>query len=424
MPTVLGVTNEIQPGRYNRLTFHRFCCIKRCIITRLFGSFLLLYSEGGIVMAKVLLVEDEEQTRTSYQELLTRMGHEVFSARDAEEAKSIILSEEELDVALVDRILPGEEDGMAVLRFIQANQPLCQAVLVSGYPSFSSASEALRAHAFDYLTKPLQIAKLCQVLDAALAEKATLEKGMLDTERTKNGYEQLKSKQEVLRHDMRSLLIGIVGFANILMDKTPLDDTQMAYCKHIRRLGVQLENMVNTYLNICNLERRASRLDKATFNFFDLIRQSRNTLHFLADEKNIDISIINNRRMFSIDDVLFFQGNRMYLQNAIDNLVKNAIEASPPDKRVKIKIKDTHDQLSLSIHNWGVVPEDVRSKFFEKYASSGKKNGLGLGTYLAKLAIEEHGGHIGVTSSEDEGTEVFITLSIPRPEQNNQPCKM
>jgi len=365
-------------------------------------------------MAKVLLVEDEEETRSAYQELLAHMGHDVFSAKDAGEAKAIISSEEDLDVALVDRILPGEEDGLTILRFIQTTQPLCRSILLSGYPSFNSASEAIRASAFAYLTKPVQIAQLCRVIDAALAEKTAREKGILDAERSKEGYEDLKSKQQILRHDMRSMLVGIIGFVNLLMNKTSLDGTQMEYCRQIRRFGIQLESMVNTYLNISDLEEESFQLAKAEFNLFDIVRQSKNTLHFLAEEKNLDISIINNKKMFSIGDVLSFEGNRMYLQNAIDNLVKNAIEASPPDKRVKIKVTDRGERLSISIHNWGAVPQDVHSTFFEKHATSGKKHGFGLGTYVAKLAVEEHGGEVNFTSSEHEGTKVFIALPFPK----------
>jgi signal transduction histidine kinase len=361
-------------------------------------------------MAKVLLVEDEEETRSTYHQLLAHMGHDVLSAKDAGEAKAIISSEEDLDVALVDRILPGKEDGLAVLKFIQITQPLCRAILVSGYPSFDSASEAIRANAFAYLTKPVEIAQLGKVIDAALAEKTAREARILDAQRSKEGYEDLKSKQQILRHDMRSMLVGIVGFANLLMNKTSLDGIQMEYCRQIRRFGIQLESMVNTYLNISDLEEESFQLAKVKFNLFDIVRQSRNTLHFLAEEKNLDISIINNKKMFSIGDVLSFEGNRMYLQNAVDNLVKNAIEASPPDKHVKIKVTDRGERLTISIHNWGTVPQDVRARFFEKHATSGKKHGLGLGTYVAKLAIKEHGGDVSFTSTEDEGTKVYITL--------------
>jgi signal transduction histidine kinase len=367
-------------------------------------------------MARVLLVEDEDGTRGSYTEIMSLMGHEVFPAANAEEARSIILSEEDLDVALVDRILPGQEDGLAILRFLQDSQPLCQAILVTGYPDFDSASEALRTKAFDYLTKPVRTEELSRTINAAVAEKTARERKILEAKKSREGFEALRSKQEILQHDMRSLLVGIIGFANLLMDKTALDATQMEYCKQIRRYGVQLENMVNTYLSISDLEKRAFQLEKTTFNLFEVIRQSRRTLQFLALEKNVEISIINNKRMFSIEDVLPFHGNRMYLQNALDNLVKNAIEASPPDGRVKLKIKDGQERLSISIHNLGIVPDDVLPIFFEKYVTSGKKNGLGVGTYMARLVIEEHGGDIGVSSSEDEGTEVLMTLPVSAPQ--------
>jgi signal transduction histidine kinase len=370
-------------------------------------------------MARILLVDDDEAIRSVFEHTVREMGHEVFSAGNAQEAKSMISSQKDLDVALVDRILPGDEDGLDILRFIQTERPLCRTIIISGYPSFDSASEALRANAYDYLAKPIQKSQLYDTLNGACEEKKRLEKRALEVERSRKGYEDLKSKQEILQHDMRSLVIGIVGFSNLLIDKTPLSKVQLEYCKHIRQCGLHLGNMVNTYLDISNLERESFRLNKTRFNLLDLVRQSRKTLHFLADEKNVDISIINNKRMLSIDDVISFEGDRMYLQNALDNLLKNAIEASPPDRRVKIKVKNKNTRLVLALHNWGTVPKDVRASFFEKYATSGKKDGLGLGSYMAKLVVDAHGGKIEVRSSENAGTEV--TMALPLPYQDEQP---
>jgi signal transduction histidine kinase len=363
-------------------------------------------------MARVLLVDDDEEIRALYEQIVQDMGHDVLLAKDAEEAKSVIQPEENLDVALVDRILPGEEDGLDILKFIQANHPICQTIIISGHPSFDSASEALRANAHDYLAKPVKKEQLCGAVTAALEEKRAIEKRTLDVEMSRKGFEELKSKQEMLQHDMRSLVIGIVGFSNLLVDKTPLSKVQLEYCKQIRQCGLQLGNMVNSYLDISNLERESFRLNKTRFNLLDIVKQSRKTLHFLADEKNVDIAMINNKKMLSIDDVITFEGDRMYLQNAVDNLVKNAIEASPPDKRIKIRVKNGQKRLLISIHNWGTVPETVRSSFFEKYVTAGKKDGLGLGSYMAKLVADAHGGQIGVTSSQNAGTEVFMAFPL------------
>ncbi|MFH1075995.1 MAG: response regulator [Pseudomonadota bacterium] len=272
-------------------------------------------------MARVLIVDDEDEIRFLYKQLLSEAGHLVFVASDAEEAKAILLKED-IDVGLIDRILPGEESGLDILRFIQAERPLCKTILISGYPTFHSASEALRHNAFDYLTKPVGRIKLCETIESAFKQKQLHKQEMLAAEESKKNYEVLRSKQELLQHDMRSMLIGIAGFVNLLINRTILDDTQLEYCKQIQHCSIQLENMINTYLDISRLERPCVELARIEFNFLDIVRQSRKTLHFLADEKNVEISLIYNRKMLSLDDIILFEGDRTYLQSTIDNLVK------------------------------------------------------------------------------------------------------
>jgi signal transduction histidine kinase len=75
-----------------------------------------------------------------------------------------------------------------------------------------------------------------------------------------------------------------------------------------------------------------------------------------------------------------------------------------------VRIKDLSEYVSISIHNWGTIPEDVRYTFFEKYASSGKKSGVGLGTYIVQLVVKAHDGEITMNSSDDEGTDISIIL--------------
>ena len=361
-------------------------------------------------MAKVLIVDDENGIRNTFSRLISRMGHEVFTAEDVDEAKALLLTQSDFDVPLVDRVFPGTETGLDIIEFLRARQPLCQAIVVSGFPTFDSASEALRLNVFDYLAKPVSHEELCQVVDAALKEKKLYEEKALDAEKERKGYEELKTKQEMLQHDMRSLLIGITGFANLLISRTTLDETQMEYCNGILQCSIHLENMVNTYLDVCNLEEETFQLEKAEFNILDAVRQSRRALRFLADEKNVAISLIFNKRIVGKDDVLLYEGHRMYFQNAVNNLLKNAIEASPQDRTVKIKIKDTNDSILVGIQNLGVIPKDIRHTFFEKYVSSGKKSGVGLGTYMAYLVARAHKGQIDFKSTEEKGTEVLMTL--------------
>lgn len=221
-----------------------------------------------------------------------------------------------------------------------------------------------------------------------------------------------KDMERMLRHDMRSQIIAIVGFAKRLIEHTVLSESQTEYCRHIRQCGMELENMIETYLDTSRLEQGPFVLKKESFNLMEVIKRSRDALRDLADRKNANINILLNKRLYSIEDNLSFLGDKIFLQNAFNNLLKNAIEASPKDMSVKIKVRQHSDHVEISIHNWSVVPEEIRGAFFEKYASAGKQHGIGLGTYMAKLVTESHGGDIAFRTSNNEGTTILINLPL------------
>ncbi len=222
-----------------------------------------------------------------------------------------------------------------------------------------------------------------------------------------------KDMEKMLRHDMRSHLVSIVGLAKCLLNKTELSKVQQKYCCQIEHSGRQLGKMVETYLDVTRLENGSYRPQKKPFNFMDIVAQTRRNLRDMADRKNVAIVIIFNKVMYALEHRLPFVGDRIYLQNTLDNLVKNAIEASPKNRSVKIKVKHEDRRIWVSIHNWGMVPEQIRPRFFDKYVTAGKKNGTGLGTYMARLVVTSHGGSISLSgSSEDEGTTVMIELPL------------
>ncbi len=221
-----------------------------------------------------------------------------------------------------------------------------------------------------------------------------------------------RDMEKMLRHDMRSHLIGIVGLACRLLEKTPLDEKQREYCCQIRQCGLQMEKMVETYLDVTRMEHGSFKPRNDRFNFMDIVARSRGLLRELADKKNVNIVIIFNKSMYSLEDYLPFVGDKVCLQNALNNLVKNAIEASPENRTVKIKVKDRGDHLCVSVHNWGVIPKEIRNRLFEKYATAGKKNGTGLGAYMAYLVVTSHGGKLSFRSSDSEGTTVVMKLPV------------
>lgn len=221
-----------------------------------------------------------------------------------------------------------------------------------------------------------------------------------------------RDMERMLRHDMRSQLVGIVGLVNRLLERTSLNPTQNEYCRLIRKCGMDLEEMIQNYLDAAKLEQASFTLRREHFNLLETVKHARDTLRELADKKNINIVIIFSHKVYSIDDHLVYFGDRLYLQNALNNLLKNAVEASPKDTTIKIKTKKKEESIEVSIHNWSAVPEEIHSTFFDKYVSAGKREGTGLGTYMARLVAEQHGGTISFNSSKNEGTTVVMELPV------------
>ncbi len=101
----------------------------------------------------------------------------------------------------------------------------------------------------------------------------------------------------------------------------------------------------------------------------------------------------------------------MLVRTALENLLKNALEATPDFDEVTVRVS-ADNVCTISIHNGQPVPAAVRDRFFEKYATSGKTTGTGLGTYSAKMCTEAMGGCIGMTTSEKEGTTVTVQFPL------------
>lgn len=97
------------------------------------------------------------------------------------------------------------------------------------------------------------------------------------------------------------------------------------------------------------------------------------------------------------------------------NLLKNAIQASPPDQTVTLSLAKTDDALVLSVRDRGPgIPEDERATLFDMFYSK-RNHGIGLGLALVKQIVDAHGGSIEVLGHEP-GTEMRVEL----PSYSNQ----
>jgi len=122
--------------------------------------------------ARILVVDDEPDLRTLYELTLLREGHRVETAENLKQAQAL-LAEHRFDVMITDMRLP-DGLGMSLITDIKANARDERCVVITAYGSAQNAVEALKAGAFDYLTKPVDLKQFRAVVASAVRSSGAL----------------------------------------------------------------------------------------------------------------------------------------------------------------------------------------------------------------------------------------------------------
>ncbi len=121
-------------------------------------------------MAKILVVDDELSMRQFLEILLKKEGHEVVCAPDGQEALSRFGSQD-FDLIISDIKMP-KVDGLELLRKVKEKRPTLAVIMVTAYASPEDAIAAMKAGAYDYLTKPFKLEEIKSVIQNALEHTA------------------------------------------------------------------------------------------------------------------------------------------------------------------------------------------------------------------------------------------------------------
>ncbi|MEJ2685298.1 MAG: sigma 54-interacting transcriptional regulator [Candidatus Sulfobium sp.] len=123
---------------------------------------------------RILVIDDEESIRYTFESFLLDEGYSVDTARDYNEAVGC-LNDADFDLVFADVVLPGGKTGIDVFRELRSRNLDCPVVMITGDPNVESASDAVRLGAFDYIPKPLRQETLLRVAAMALKHKAITE---------------------------------------------------------------------------------------------------------------------------------------------------------------------------------------------------------------------------------------------------------
>ena len=222
--------------------------------------------------------------------------------------------------------------------------------------------------------------------------------------------EFLKNTISDISHQLKTPLAALNIYNGLLQD----GDMELSAVKEFADLSEQeldrIEILVQNLLKITKLDAGAIVLEKATENVADMMRDIE--LHFAYRARQEKKEII-----LSGSDHLSLFCDRDWLNEAIDNIVKNAFDHTESGATIRVAWKELPSgvQIVITDNGCGIHPEDIHHIFKRFYRSrfSKDKQGIGLGLPLAKAIVEAHNGTIEVDSELGIGTTFTMNFLIP-----------
>ena len=207
-------------------------------------------------------------------------------------------------------------------------------------------------------------------------------------------------------HDLKNPLNSIINASqNISAEK---QNTNM------KQSGKQMLNMVLNILDVHKYENTQMTVDKIEHSLFEISKNAISNVFFLAEQKNI---IINNKIALGTG----VKCDKEIIERVFVNIMTNAIKYTPVNGIITLEINNNSEMDTLAYTNIKItdsgqgIPQGQIHRVFNKFAqvsakSSGKIRSTGLGLTFCKLAVEAHGGNIGVESNEGKGAAFWFTL--------------
>ena len=222
-------------------------------------------------------------------------------------------------------------------------------------------------------------------------------------------------------HELKTPITSIKGFVETLMDGALNNrDDAMRFLKIIAKQADRLHSIIEDLLNLSRIEQEEGRhrIHLEPCRLLLVVQSAVDFCRPKAQEKEIEIEI-------SGTDDLEIPVNPPLLEQAVINLVDNAIKYSGSRQKVKVNLAQQNPHVTIGIQDWGCgIGSDHLNRIFERFyrvdkARSRKLGGTGLGLAIVKHISQIHGGFVTVESTLGQGS--LFTIHLPTQDNGTSP---
>ncbi len=355
---------------------------------------------------RIMIVDDAPQNLQLLESMLENQGCQVFAMPSGEMALKA-LDRDRPHLILLDVRMPGL-DGYEVCARLKADPQFKEipVLFLSALNEPADKVRAFQAGGVDYIAKPFQLAEVearvrCQLeLLEQRRELQASHRRLQEMERLRDGLFHM------VVHDMRSPLTGLSMSLSMLGALLPKGDSELAaYLESAQRSTRWLSGMALELLDISRLESSQMPLDKMPGDLLTVAWGVRDACGSPNDQQRLRVEAAGPVRAV-FDPSL--------IQRVLTNLVDNAFKFIEEDGWVKIVFRKENGHVLVSvIDNGPGIPPEFHGKIFEKFGQVENRQrqlGTGLGLAFCKLAVEAHGGRIGVQSEVGHGSTFWFTI--------------
>ncbi|MEM9217778.1 MAG: hybrid sensor histidine kinase/response regulator [Cyanobacteria bacterium P01_F01_bin.150] len=358
-------------------------------------------------MAKILIIENEDTTRTSLKQILELNDFDVLIASNGIEG--IKLAKRALpDLILCDVMMP-VLNGHQVLKMLKKRSATATIpfIFLTAKSYQSNIREGMNLGADDYLIKPIKITDLLTCIQTKLQKKE------LQRQKSEVKLKTLRTNlSRSMPHELNTPLNGIIGLAKILTENSDpeVQELSQGIVESGERLHLTISKiLIYTELELAKCSPEESSLIKSarTISTAPLIEVIAEQIAEKAHRKP-DLQLKLQPGDISMSSFFF--------KRLLEELIDNAFKFSENGDAVIIRNHWDHDQMILTVqdHGRGMKPEQIAevAAYMQFERKIYEQQGMGLGLVIAKYIAELQGGSFKISSQPEVGTAVQIELPL------------
>lgn len=211
-------------------------------------------------------------------------------------------------------------------------------------------------------------------------------------------------------HDLRTPMTTISGFVDGILDGTIPPESERHYLEIVASESKRLSRLVRTLLDISKMEAGEYKLVPSDFDVAETLRRTALSFEGRIEEKHLDLLLELP------EEALMMYGDSDSIARVVYNLCDNAVKFSNEYGYIKLSAVPKGNYIEIRIRNSGPgISSEELHNVFERFYKTDKsrgldKSGLGLGLYIVKSIVEQHGGAVSVSSEAGSYCEFLVSL--------------